>query len=331
MQIHCHLQDCYLAASACAIGLFDGVHIGHVMVLENALREARIRQLPSLVVSFADHPQLLTSQTPTPLLSTLEERLARFAAMGFDHALVPPFDEELMAMSASDFVNSILCQQLNVYSVTVGYDHRFGRNRLGDGVLLKKAGQEHGFDVQIIEPVRVLDERFLEKPPLQETKGTIVSSTLIRKLLSYGELTLANQLLGYEYNLSGIVVPGVQRGRLLGFPTANLSPKPRRLAPANGTYSGFATLGNGETYRAVCNIGLSPTFGDQAQKRVEVHLLQYEGPDFYGEPLQFRFEQKLRDERKFDSKEALITQIENDCQHALLSQAHPINSFSRAL
>jgi riboflavin kinase / FMN adenylyltransferase len=318
MQIHRRLQDFQLPASACAIGLFDGVHIGHQRVLAHALREAQIRKVPSLVVSFADHPQRLTSQTPTPLLSDLEERLARFATMGFDYALIPPFDEKLMSISAQDFVDKILRQQLNVQSVTVGYDHRFGKNRLGDGSLLRQMGQEHGFSVHIIEPVRVSDERFRETT-LNEPKGPIVSSTLIRKLVSYGELPLSNRLLGYEYFLSGTIVSGLQRGRLLGFPTANLSPNERRLIPANGTYGGSAQMANGKEYRAVCNIGLSPTFGDQAQKRVEVHLLEYSGPEFYGDPLLFRFERKLRDERKFDSKEALIAQIESDCQQSLLS------------
>jgi riboflavin kinase / FMN adenylyltransferase len=366
MQIHHSLLDLQLPASVCAIGLFDGVHVGHRLVLENALKQASMLQLPSVVFSFADHPQLLTSQTPTPMLSDLDERLHLFSQMGFDHAFIPPFDEHMMNISAQDFIENILCDKLHVKSVTVGYDHRFGKNRLGDGSLLKSEGLERGFSVQIIDPVRISDDRF-SKTPLNDPQGPIVSSTLIRKLLSYGEIALANRLLGYEYSIKGDVVSGLQRGRLLGFPTANLEINHRRLIPANGTYSGTATIvsridemafgtrseyrrdanvgkatcgveehsnkvpdsqiinsGNdkmqdGRSFKAVCNIGLSPTFGDQAQKRVEVHLLEYSGSDFYGERLQFSFERKLRDECKFESKEALIHQIQQDCEQALLS------------
>jgi len=330
MQVHHSLSELQLPASVCAIGLFDGVHLGHRMVLENALREAHIRKLPSVVFSFADHPQLITSQTPTPMLTDLEERLTLFSGMDFDHAFIPPFDEQMMNISAQGFIEHILCEKLHVQSVTVGYDHRFGKNRLGDGALLKQEGSEKGFSVQIVDPVRISDERF-SKTPLDDAQGPIVSSTLIRKLLSYGEIALANRLLGYEYTIKGEVVSGLQRGRLLGFPTANLNPSLRRLIPANGTYSGMAKMQDGRTFRAVCNIGLSPTFGDQAQKRVEVHLLGYSGSEFYGELLHFSFERKLREECKFESKESLISQIQKDCEQALQAQTLQKSSFQSEL
>lgn len=305
MQIFRSIQEVSLPASACAIGMFDGIHVGHVMVLENALREARIRNIPSVVVSFANHPQFLISQTPTQLLSTLEERLQRFEAMGFDYALILDFDEWLKDLTAETFISLILCEHLGVRSVTVGYDHRFGRNRAGDGELLRQAGAKRGFDVQIIDPVRTLLEP-------AESGGQIVSSTLIRKLLAYGDVEQANRLLGHPYHLQGVVEQGMQRGRKLGFPTANLAIEPHRLIPANGTYGGQAEL-NGKIYPAVCNIGLCPTFGDQTAKKVEVHLLGYEGPDFYGASLKMTFCHKIRDEQKFPSVDALIAQIRQDC------------------
>jgi riboflavin kinase/FMN adenylyltransferase len=305
MQIFRSIQEVFLPASACAIGMFDGIHVGHVMVLENALREAKIRQIPSVVVSFANHPQFLISQTPTQLLSTLEERLQVFEAMGFDYALILDFDAWLKDLTAEAFISLILCEHLGVQSVTVGYDHRFGRNRAGDGELLRQAGAKMGFDVQIIDPVRTLLEP-------SESGGQIVSSTLIRKLLAYGEIEQANQLLGRPYHLQGLVEPGMQRGRKLGFPTANLAIEPHRLIPGNGTYGGQAEL-SGKTYPAVCNIGLCPTFGDQTAKKVEVHLLGYEGPDFYGASVKMTFFRKIRDEQKFPSVDALIAQIRQDC------------------
>lgn len=308
MQIHRSLNAIFLPQSACALGMFDGVHVGHIMVLENALREARLLNVPSVVVSFANHPQFLISQTPTQLLSTLDERLKTFERMGFDHALILDFDEWLKNLSAESFIRLILLKHLGAQSVTVGYDHRFGKNRAGDGDMLKRFGQECGFDVQIIDPVRT-------DAQLPEGGGQIVSSTLIRKLLAYGEVELANSLLGHPYHLTGLVEGGLQRGRALGFPTANLTIEAHRLIPANGTYCGSAIL-QGQEYPAVCNIGLSPTFGDQARKRVEVHLLNYTGPDFYGENLTLRFTHKLRDEQKFPNIQALISQIQTDCASA---------------
>lgn len=321
MQTIRSIQDIQLHASACAIGMFDGVHVGHQLVLENALREAKIRHIPSVVVSFANHPQFLISQTPTQLLSTLEERLQAFEAMGFEHALILDFDDWLKNLTAEAFINLILCEHLGVQSVTVGYDHRFGKNRAGDGEMLKATGIEKGFEVQIIEPVKTLAKTASESP---ESSGQIVSSTLIRKLLAYGDIEQANTLLGHAYHLSGTVEPGMQRGRKLGFPTANLALEipmnAHRLIPANGTYGGHAIL-NGQRYLAVCNIGLCPTFGDQSAKKVEVHLLNYDGPDFYNQTLEMTFSHKIRDEQKFPSVDALITQIQHDC--ASLQEALP--------
>lgn len=302
MQVYRTVESVRLPASAVAIGMFDGVHVGHVMVLESALRQARALGVPSVVISFANHPQTLTSQTPTQLLSTLEERLRAFEAMGFDAALILDFNAWLKNLPAPDFIRLILQEHLGVNSVTVGYDHRFGKNRAGDGEMLKAAGQAAGFAVQIIDPVRTADG------------GQIVSSTLIRKLLSFGDLAQANRLLGHPYQLSGPVEEGLQRGRQLGFPTANLAVPADRLIPANGTYGGYAIL-NGRGYPAVCNIGLSPTFGDQPRKRVEVHLLGYEGPAFYGDTLTMAFLEKLREEERFADAEALVAQIRRDCEY----------------
>ncbi len=323
MKVFRHLQDIepalypdiHQSGSSCAMGMFDGLHVGHQKVLISALTEAKRLNVPSVIFSFANHPQFLLSKTPPEVLSSLDERLERLEAMGFDYALILDFDDHLKSQSAMDFVRTILLGALNVKNVSVGYDHCFGTNRQGDGDFLKRSGNEFQFNVQIIEPVQVAYPN--------ENSQQIVSSTLIRKLLRYGDLEHANLLLGYPYRLSGHVVFGEKRGRRLGFPTANLATDPHRLVPAVGTYSGIAALPQHlpkklkpKTYQAVCNIGHSPTFGDQPLKRVEIHLLDYNGGEFYGDPLTINFHHKLRDEQKFDSAEQLVVQIRQDCEQA---------------
>ncbi len=311
MQIFLHLDELPLSlresGSSCAMGMFDGLHMGHRKVLESALHQAQTLQIPSIVFSFSNHPQFLLSKTPPELLSSLNERLEGLKALGFDHALILDFDEDLKNRSAMDFVRTLLLNHLNVKNVSVGYDHCFGANRQGDGDFLKRSGQEFNFKVQIIEPVQVTYPA--------HNNQQIVSSTLIRKLLRYGQIHHANTLLGYPYPLSGSVGFGEKRGRTLGFPTANLDVEKYRLVPAIGTYSGIATLKN-KPYIAVCNIGHAPTFGDQPLKRVEIHLLDYSGDEFYGEPLTLNFHHFLRDEKKFKSADELVTQIKLDCDQA---------------
>lgn len=302
MKLFRTLDAVEIGPSACAIGMFDGVHLGHHMVLEQAIRASKIQQLASVVFTFANHPQSIVAQTPTPLLSTLDERLAAFEAMGFDAALVLDFTPELRDIPAEAFVQRILLETLHVKAVSVGYDHRFGKGRQGDGAFLKAQGEQVGFEVTIVEPVRVGNQ--------------IISSTLIRKLLSYGDLDRANQLLGHPYCLTGTVVSGVGRGRTIGFPTANLQVATDRLVPAHGVYAGTACVeGDPAPRPAVCNIGVAPTFADQPQARIEVHVLDLED-DLYGKRLAFTFLHHLREERAFPSVNELVTQLQQDCLQA---------------
>lgn len=300
---------------AVAIGMFDGVHLGHRVVLNQALDFARARGLKSLVLTFENHPQTVVSKTPLPLLSTTEERLQAFAEMGFDAALVLDFTPQLRELTADRFVQDVLVEGLHAQMVSVGYDHRFGADRRGDGEFLKASGQRHGFEVAIVEPIRV-DEQ-------------IISSTMIRKLLAYGDIEQAGRLLGHPYRVCGQVERGVGRGRTIGFPTANITLPPLRLLPKQGVYAGWADLNNGEPpMAAVCNIGVSPTFGDQTQARLEVHVLDYEG-DLYDTPLCFTFTARLRNEMAFASPQALIEQIHADCQCARLVLA-PVQATSQS-
>jgi len=297
--------------TVCALGMFDGVHTGHQVVCESAVRQGKLLGCPALVFSFTNHPQSVLSQTPTLLLSSLEDRLAQFEALGFDYAVMIDFDASLKNRSAQNFVEDILVDHFHAQHVSVGYDYRFGNDRQGNGLYLQQSGERLGFTVQIIDPVKVHDQ--------------IVSSTLIRKLLTHGVIEEANPLLGRLYPLTGTVIQGVQRGQQLGFPTANLAIDTHRVIPATGTYGGVARL-NGVTYKAVCNIGLSPTFGDVTEKRVEVHLIGYNGPSFYGDVLTFCFAEKIRDEQQFSSVEALIRQIAADCRQV---EAQSLDGLTR--
>ena len=318
MQVDSEFTAKSLTASrpcACALGMFDGVHLGHRVVLESALRQARLEGLKSVVLSFRNHPQTILSKTPPALLSDADERLAIFEAMGFDRAVMLTFDDALKQLPARAFIEQFLVAGVQARHVSVGYDHCFGANREGTVEFLQRHAPAWGMGVHVLDPVRVTAHNTRQ----------IVSSTLIRKLLGYGDVSQAAQLLGRPYTLSGTVIAGDARGRTIGFPTANLQVPADRLVPMVGTYAGWAEVPGpqgqpGQRYRAVTNIGHAPTFNEApaapTMPRIEVHVLGYTGPDFYDQPLTLGLTERLRDERRFESVEALVTQIQRDCDHA---------------
>jgi riboflavin kinase/FMN adenylyltransferase len=260
-----------------AIGTFDGVHRGHRRVLD----AAQTASLRSTVVTFDPHPRTVLG-APVELLATLERRLELFEEAGLDDALVLRFDQELLALSPEAFAETVL-RAIGTEVVAAGEGFRFGHGRAGDLALLERLG----FDVR---RVPILDE---------------VSSSRIRKLLVAGDVEQAAHLLGRPPEVEGIVVLGDQRGRLLGFPTANLASPPGVLVPALGIYAG-ATIG----HRAAISIGTNPHYGG-AERRVEGHLLDFDG-DLYGQRLVFELWQRLRDEAAFGSEAELIEAIAND-------------------
>jgi riboflavin kinase / FMN adenylyltransferase len=265
------------ARRSVAIGTFDGVHRGHLRVLD----AARTASLRSTVVTFDPHPRTVLG-APVDLLATLERRLELFEEAGLDDALVLRFDQELLALSPEAFAETVL-RAIGTEVVAAGEGFRFGHGRAGDLALLERLG----FDVR---RVPIVDE---------------VSSSRIRKLLVAGDVAQAAHLLGRPPEVEGIVVLGDQRGRLLGFPTANLASPPGVLVPALGIYAG-ATIG----HRAAISIGTNPHYGG-AERRVEGHLLDFDG-DLYGQRLVFELWQRLRDEAAFGSEAELIEAIAND-------------------
>lgn len=292
------------ARSVVTVGTFDGVHRGHQAVLQFLMARARERNGISTVLSFDPHPREVLRGELVPLLTTVEERAALMAELGIERLIVLPFTSALASMPARQFVEEILVRRIGLQAICVGYDHAFGRNREGNVALLQELGPRYGFEVDVIPPQVVEDQT--------------VSSTLIRTvLMQHGDVRLASELLGRPYRLQATVVRGEGRGRTLGFPTANLQlTHPRKVVPRNGVYAVRVWLPDAEQPRGgMMNIGVRPTFaGDQ--RTLEVHVLDFEG-DLYGRLLRVDFIERLRDEQRFPSVEALREQLFRDRQRCM--------------
>lgn len=285
-----------------AIGVFDGVHLGHRAVLGTAVAAARDGHGRSLIVTFEPHPaQVLRPGEGPRLLTRSRHKLLLAAGLGIDQALLVPFTPAFSQMSARSFIESLLAGGARLGSISVGQDWRFGCDRSGNLEALANLGSQFGFAVHGVPPQQVNDQ--------------IVSSTLIRALVDAGKLDAASQFLGRRYSLLGSVEGGRRLGRTLGFPTANLACHDLQVPPS-GVYAGMATL-RGAAWPAVANLGSRPTLQDAAQTvQLEVHLLDYHGSDFYGEELELAFHSRLRPERKFDSIAELAEQIARDARSA---------------
>ena len=290
------------------VGTFDGIHIGHVSVIEAMIDMARTCRGTSVVVTFDPHPRQFIDGADAPgVLTSLEEKKHCLASLGVDILAVVGFDDALRQMSPEAFVKCFLVDRLSARSVIIGYDHGFGRGRQGGFETMKGLGKQFGFSV--FSPPAVCSA---EKP---------VSSTRIRNALLDGDMDAVIQLMGHPYLLWGRVVEGEKRGRALGFPTANLLfETPGKLLPTPGVYAGIARLD--QPYIAVVNYGERPTFGGQSA-RCEVHLLNF-SQNLYGKILPLEIWRRIRGEREFGSKEALVEQIQADIQTAedMLSRHH---------
>ena len=281
---------------ALTIGVFDGVHPGHQHLIRSLKAKADEAGLISGVITFGWHPKaLLDPQTELPYLTSLEERISLIKELGIDHVIVLSFTKELADLSAREFL-SLLKEHLKVKAMVIGPDFALGQGREGSAEVIRAIGEELDFTVDVVSPIKVGDQ--------------VVSSTAIRQALARGEIRNVTQLLGRRFKLSGRVVHGDHRGgKLLGFPTVNLSVLRNHALPADGTYITLAFVGD-KTYRAVTNIGLRPTFGP-GEWTIETHLLDF-GGDLYESEFSIKFVKRLRGEMKFDSLEKLIAQIEAD-------------------
>lgn len=284
--------------SAVAIGVFDGVHLGHREVLGRLAERARERDLQTVALTFDPHPLEFVAPERAPrLLTTIDQRFRLLAESGIDVVGVLPFPQ-IRDMPPRLFAMEVLSLRLRARLIAVGRDFRFGRDREGDVQFLRAVGAEAGFDVYSIDMVG-------------EHDGEVVSSSRIRGLVNEGDVAAAARLLGRPHSVGGIVVHGDGRGGSIGFPTANVHVPNRLAVPGDGVYAAWAETG-GARHPAVVNIGVRPTFGLDT-RAVEAHLLDFEG-DLYGEELTLAFVARLRDETRFDSIEALVSQIDADVQ-----------------
>ncbi len=277
------------------IGVFDGVHAGHRYLLEKLRQQATNRSLLSAVVTFDPHPQsVLHPNKPLAYLSNVEDRINNLKALGIDVIAVLTFSSEVAQLTAQEFM-SLVKEHLKMRRLMVGPDFTLGRERHGNAQLLRALGREMKFSVEIIPPYRI--------------NGEVVSSTLVRQALAQGDMEKVRRLMGHYFRLSGKTITSDRRGRVLGFPTANLDIKPQQALPANGVYATITQI-NGREFPSATNIGTRPTFGG-GKNLLETHLLNYDG-DLHGREIKVEFVKKLRDEQRFLSSEDLKAQIARD-------------------
>jgi riboflavin kinase / FMN adenylyltransferase len=299
--------------SAVAIGVFDGVHLGHQHVLAEARRLAAERRALSAVVTFDRHPAAVVRPASAPkLLTDLEQRLELLAALGMDLTYVVSFDEARSKESAEDFIAAVLVDCLAAKAVVVGADFHFGHERRGTVALLREVGRQAGFEVDGIELLASKEEG-----------ATAISSTAIRAALAAGDLASANRMLGRPHEVRGVVVEGDHRGRDLGYPTANVAVPGDICLPADGIYAGWYLRADGVAHPAAINLGRRPTFYERADTSLlEAHLLDFDG-DLYDEPARVRFVARLRDEVRFDSVDDLVRQMARDVDEARAALGWP--------
>ena len=279
-------------------GTFDGVHLGHQQVLKSVVNRAQNTGRKSVLLTFYPHPRQVVKQNDAEvqILNNLEEKSRRIFAQGIDYIWVLPFDESIADLSPEAYIENILVAHWNIKEMVVGYDHRFGKNREGGLAELAELGNRLGFVVSQI--------------PASEIQAIAISSSRIRIALSEGRMDEANDLLGEPYSLSGIVIKGLQLGRKLGFPTANIAlNETHKLIPPYGVYCGYCQY-QGRRWKLVMNMGIRPTIEGRGLS-VEAHLLDFDG-DLYGQHLEFHITQYVRPEKRFENLEALAEQIAQD-------------------
>jgi riboflavin kinase/FMN adenylyltransferase len=283
-----------------ALGNFDGVHRGHRKILERVRRVAGERGATSVVMTFDPHPpRVVRPDKAPPLLMTKPQKLEAIADAGVQGAAIVRFSAELSRWDPETFVRVVLVDWLHVGEVWVGANFLFGHDRSGNFSMLRVLGGRYGFKAEKIDPVRY--------------KDFVVSSTRVRRLVSEGRVDEAGALLGHQYFVDGIVMRGDQRGRTLGFPTANLCPE-NELLPPHGVYATTARVG-AIIFPSVTNVGTRPTVDQSGRTVIETHIFDFDR-DLYGQSVRIGFVQRLRDERAFESLAALRAQIDADCRRA---------------
>ena len=278
------------------LGVFDGLHLGHQLIMKTVVERARVTNGVPTVITFEPHPRaVLHPESAPPLLQTLDQKIEALAVLGIEQVIVIHFNQAFSQIRAEDFLRNVVSGRLQAKEVYLGRGFFFGHNREGNIDLLRRVSQQLGF--------------FADEVPEVRLRGKRIGSTVIRQLLIEGRVNLARRMLGRPYGVEGPVERGAARGANLGFPTANVQPH-NRVIPQRGVYV-TATLIDGQWRRSVTNIGVRPTFGDAMEPSVETHVMSWSG-DLYGDVVRVRFLHRLRDEKKFGSIDELKRQIERD-------------------
>lgn len=283
------------------LGVFDGLHLGHQKIMQKTIERARATESVPTVITFDPHPRaVLYPENAPPLLQTLDQRLANFEVLGIRQAIVIRFDKNFADQDAEEFLRDIVYERLQAREVFLGKGFAFGRNRGGNIEILKQMSERLGFIADEVEEITL--------------RGQRISSSKIRHLLAEGRVNLARRMLGRPYGVEGQIVRGDQRGRTIGFPTANLKPH-NRVIPKYGVYA-TANLIEGVWRRSITNVGVRPTFAGDKEPSIESYIFDFDG-DLYGDVLRVRFLHRIRDERKFGGIDELKNQINLDTQTAL--------------
>ncbi len=282
------------------LGVFDGLHLGHQAIMRRVVERAKTIDAVPTALTFDPHPRaVLYPETAPPLLQTLDQRLANLDFLGIKQTIVIPFSREFASQPAEDFLRDIVHDRLHTREVYLGKGFAFGKDRGGNIELLRSMSEKLGFFADEVDEVQL--------------RGNRISSSAIRKLLADGRINLARRMLGRPYGVEGVIIRGNRRGHEIGFPTANLKPN-NRVIPRFGVYA-TATLIDGVWRKSITNIGVRPTFENDAEPSIETYVFDFDG-DLYGDVLRVRFLHRIRDERKFNGIDELKAQIERDTRRA---------------
>jgi riboflavin kinase/FMN adenylyltransferase len=289
-----------LRPTVLTLGVFDGLHLGHQLIMQTVVERAKALNAVPTAITFDPHPRaLLHPESAPPLLQTLDQRLEAFGVLGIEQSIVIPFTREFSQVDAEEFLREVVRERLQAKEVFLGAGFAFGNRRAGNIALLRAASLLLGFHADEVKEVTL--------------RGRRISSSRVRAALAEGRVSLARRMLGRPYGVEGQVIHGAERGRLLGFPTANLKPQ-NRVIPRNGVYV-TSTLIENQWRRSLTNIGVRPTFENDAEPSVETFVLDWDG-DLYGDVIRVRFLHRLRDERRFSGLEELKHQLGRDLARA---------------
>lgn len=301
MKVHYDIEDLPRFRNAViTIGTFDGVHMGHRQIIDKLKSEAVTVEGETVIITFHPHPRKVVSSTilGIRLINTQQEKLELLEQLGIDHVVIVPFTDAFANQSAEDYIQNFLIDKFHPHTIIIGYDHRFGKERLGDYRLLEKKAKEYNFQLREI-PKHILE-------------NISISSTNIREAILHSDIATADKLLGYEFFFSGVVVHGDKLGRKLGYPTANLKvTDEEKITPGNGIYAVYAqTEDSPEKKKGMMSIGFRPTV-DGKKRVIEVNIFDFDA-DIYDQTLKVFVKKYLREEKKFDGLESLVRQIDQD-------------------